>query len=615
MNANVLRNKIIVFTLISVAGLLAYSNTFTVPFQFDDDGYVVNNPIIRSFHYFLHPSEVMRLNQQSPTAFPVGLRYAFMTRFLGYFSLAMNYHLHGLDVVGYHIFNLLLHIINSFLIYLILINTFRTDLFSNRAAEIGSNSHDVIALLSSLLFVCHPIQTHAVTYITSRFVLLATFFFLLSLFLYISSTMSTADSKRRVLYAAALVSAVAAMVTKEFTFTLPLVITLYDLIFLPRSTPERIKTLAPFSLTLFIIPTLIFIQQGKLQSLDSTMRVITAADVSQISRSDYLLTQFRVIETYIRLLFFPVNQSIDHYVPVYHSLLQPPVFVSFALLLILISTALYLCFVSENARRYPALKVLSFGILWFFITLSVESSIIPLGELIAEYRVYLPSIGMIVAFVSLIFFVADRYPEFKKTNKTVIAVSCTLALLILLVTTYVRNTVWKDEITLWENAVKTSPTLVRPHQNLGTYYSMRGRLEDARNELMTALKLDPNNYELHNNLGIVFKKLGDYDHAIQEFQTVMAIMPSDAMVHYNLGNVYLEQGRLQEAIQEYKINLKAVPDYDDAHLNLGIAYKRNGQLSEAVREFTAAIALNPRNESAKSNLASCTREMGTAGNK
>ncbi|HUI68351.1 MAG TPA: tetratricopeptide repeat protein [Nitrospirota bacterium] len=614
MNTNLLRNKFFVFTLICVAGLLAYSNTFTVPFQFDDDGYIVNNPIIRSFRYFLHPSEAVTLNQQSPTAFPIGLRYAFMTRFLGYLSLAMNYHLHGLDVAGYHIVNLLLHIINSFLVYLILRNTFKTALFSNREAEIGSNSHDAIALLSSLLFVCHPIQTHAVTYITSRFVLLATFFFLLSLFLYISSTMSTTDGKRHVLHAAALVSAAAAMVTKEFTFTLPLIIMLYDLVFLSRSTPDRIKTLAPFSLTLFIIPTLVFIQQGKLQSLDSTMRVITAADVSQISRSDYLLTQFRVIITYIRLLFFPINQSIDHDVPVYHSLFQLPVFASFTVLLTLISMAVYLCFVSNKASKYPVLKVLSFGILWFFITLSVESSIIPLGELIAEYRVYLPSIGMIVAFVSLGVFFANQFPELKNPNKVVIATFCTLAIIIL-VTTYVRNTVWKDEITLWENAVKTSPALVRPHQNLGMYYSMRGRLEDARNELVTALKLDPNNYKLHNNLGIVFKKLGDYDRAIREFQTVMAIMPSDAMVHYNLGNVYLEQGHLQEAIQEYKTNLKVVPDYDDAHLNLGIAYKRSGQLREAVREFTAAIALNPQNESAKSNLASCTTEIGTARNK
>jgi Flp pilus assembly protein TadD len=300
---------------------------------------------------------------------------------------------------------------------------------------------------------------------------------------------------------------------------------------------------------------------------------------------------------------------------VYHSLFQLPVFASFTVLLALISLAVYLCFVSNKAGKYPALKVLSFGILWFFITLSVESSIIPLGELIAEYRVYLPSIGMIVAFVSLAVFVAERFPGFKKTNKTVISVLCALALIILPITTYVRNSVWKDEITLWENAVKNSPALVRPHQNLGTYYSMRGRLEDARNELVTALKLDPNNFELHNNLGIVFKKLGDYDRAIREFQTVMAIMPSDAMVHYNLGNVYLEQGRLQEAIQEYKTSLKVVPDYDDAHNNLGIAYERSGQLSEAIREFTAAIALNPRNVNAKNNLANCTRKIGTARNK
>jgi cytochrome c-type biogenesis protein CcmH/NrfG len=587
MNTNLLRNKFFIFSLISVIGLLAYSNTFTVPFQFDDDGYIVNNPVIRNFHYFLHPSEITALNQQSPTAFPIGLRYAFMTRFLGYFSLAINYHLHGLDVAGYHIVNLLLHIINGFLVYLILRNTFRTNIFSNPAAGIGSNSRDKIALLSSLLFVGHPIQTHAVTYITSRFVLLATFFFLLSLFLYISSRIATTDGKRHILY---------------------------DLIFLSSSRLERIKTLAPFSLTLFIIPALVFIQQGTLHSLGSTMRVITAADVSQISRSDYLLTQFRVIMTYLRLLFFPVNQSIDHYVPVYHSLLQLPVFASFAVLVALISLAVYLCFVSNKARDYPAIMLLSFGILWFFITLSVESSIIPLGELIAEYRVYLPSIGMIVAIVSLAVFVAEIFPEYRNANKTVIYVFFALALIILPVATFVRNKVWRDEITLWENAVKNNPTLVRPHQNLGTYYIMRGRLEDARNELMTALKLDPSNFQLHNNLGMLFKKLGDYDRAIREFQTVMAIAPSDAMVHYNLGNVYLEQGRLQEAIQEYKTNLEVVPDYDDAHNNLGIAYERSGQLREAIREFTAALALNPRNIKAKNNLANCTKKIRTPGN-
>ncbi len=612
---NLLRNKLFIFSLTAVLGLLAYSNTFTVPFQFDDDGYIVNNPVIRSFHYFLHPSEVASLQEQSPTAFPIGLRSAFMTRFLGYFSLALNYRLHGLSVAGYHIVNLLLHIINGFLVYLILVNTFKTELFSNRAAATGSSSREVIALLVSLLFVCHPIQTHAVTYITSRFVLLAAFFFLFSLYLYISSTISASNGKRRVLYAASLVSAVAAMVTKEFTFTLPIVITLYDLVFLSRSKPERIKALVPFSLTLFIIPALIFIQQGKNQSLDNTMRVITAADFSQISRIDYFLTQFSVIITYIRLLFFPVHQSIDHEVPVYHSLLQLPVFASFSVLLALIVMAGYLCFISDKAKKHPALKVMSFGILWFFITLSIESSVIPLGEFIAEYRVYLPSIGMILAFVSLVFFIAEQSPRAAHLNRAVIPVFGALALVVLPVATYERNTVWKDEITLWEDAVKNSPASVRSHLNLGTYYSMRGRLEDAKSELMMALRLDPNNFEIHNNLGIVFKKMGDYDRAIREFQTVIAIMPSDAMVHYNLGNVYLEQGRLQEAIQEYKANLEIVPDYDDAHNNLGIAYKRSGRLSEAIREFTTAIALNPRNINAKNNLASCTRKTGAAGNR
>jgi len=591
-----------ILILIALVGLLAYSNTFNVPFQFDDDAYVVNNPAIRSFDYIFAPTAVNALTERSPTSVPPALRYAFMTRTVGYVSLAANFRLHGLNVAGYHAFNLLIHILNGMLVFLVVKATLNTDRFASPVGEDPAWPRQMIPIVSSLLFVCHPIQTQAVTYISQRFASLASFFYLLSLLSYILARLESTGRIRPAAYAASLLSAVAAMLTKEFAFTLPFVIAFHEMTFFEGSARERIRRLAPFAATLLIIPMLVFLRQGDVGALDSTMRVITAADVSNISRTDYLLTQFQVIVLYLRLLFFPVGQNVDHDVHVPLSLFEMPVFLSFLFLLALFSTGVFLQIVAGRRKEVPELRLASFGILWFFVTLSVESSVIPLGELAAEYRMYLPSVGLIVAVVSV---TSCAFRKFmKKRGKPPAALYGFFAVVILAlsVATYQRNTVWGSEIALWEDAARKSPRKVRPHQNLGTYYFLQGRLEDARRELVTALALDPDNYEIHNNLGLVYKKWGAYDLAVREFAEVLKLNPEDPMAHYNLGNLFLAQGNIPEAIREYRIALERIPEYDEVHNNLGIALEKNGEFPEAIREFQMAIRLNPDNKNARDNM-------------
>jgi len=611
MDTRLFGNKYFTLILIALLGILAYSNTFTVPFQFDDDAYVVNNPLIRTFHYFAAPFDVAELDRLSPDSFPVSLRYAFLTRILGYLSFAVNYRVHGLDVAGFHILNLILHLANGSLVFLILRATLNRDSFSSGETRPGGSFTRAISVIVPLLFVVHPIQTHAVTYITSRFVLLASFFFLLSLFLYSKAIISTVPRARYLFYASALISAVSAMLTKEFTFTLPLVIALFDLTFLTGTWRERIKRLTPISLTLCIIPALVFIQQGKFHALDSTMRTITAADVSKITRADYLLTQFRVMATYLRLLFIPVNQNLDYDFPVYHSFFSMPVLLSFLLLLSLISVGFCCYYITSKRRDYPELRFTAFGIVWFFVTISIESGIIPLGEIIAEYRLYLPSFGIIVAFTAFVHLAIRKLSTSPLLKGRMFTGLFSAAIIVLAVTAHARNGVWKDEISLWEDAARKSPARLRPHQNLGTYYSMKGRLEDAKRELLIALKLDPGNFELHNNLGIVYRKLGDNDRAIREYTAALQLMPDDAMARYNLGNVYLAQGNYPEAIKRYGECLRMIPEYDELHNNLGIAYEKTGRFDYAVAEFEEALRLNPQNMNAKNNLASLLRYSGS----
>jgi protein O-mannosyl-transferase len=596
--------------VIIFVGGFAYSNTFTVPFQFDDDAYVVNNPTLRTFRYFTSPSEITTLGQQSPTSFPIALRSAFMTRIVGHLSLAVNYHLHGLHVVGYHVVNLMIHILNGILVYLILMATLKTEYFSSLSFTGTLEPRATIPIACSLLFVSHPIQTQAVTYISQRFTVLAAFFYLLSLLLYIRFRISSPGRKRPMYYVIGLGSAVAGMLTKEFTFTLPIIIALFEMTFFSGNRRDRIRIIIPFAATLLIIPVLIFIQQGTWNALDSTMRSITAADETNIPRIHYLLTQSRVIILYIRLLFLPIGQSVDHAVPVYTSPFDLPVLFSFISLLALFSFGVYLYFAAKRKREYPELKLVSFGIIWFFVTLSVESSVIPLGELVAEYRVYLPSVGMILAVVSLVIYAARRASVIWSQSRGIFYGVLGIAIISLGIGTYLRNTVWASEVSLWEDAAMKSPAKTRPLQNLGMYYSMQGRLAEAEEVLQKAIRIDPRNYELHNNLGIVYRKQGDLDGAIREYSIALQLQPTDPMAHYNIGNIYLAQGNLEGAIQEYQVSIRLAPDYDEAHNNLGIAYERSGKIDAAIMEFKRAISLNPENFNARNNLELCMKKAG-----
>jgi tetratricopeptide (TPR) repeat protein len=612
MPVNLAHKNYLILAMIVLIGLLAYSNSFTVPFQFDDDGYIVHNPTIRTFHYFLVPSDVATLSRQSPESFPVSLRYAFMTRIVGYISFAINYKLGGLSVVGYHLVNLLIHIISALLVYLIVKATLKTDYFIAAAGRNDTWSYELIAGASALLFVGHPIQTQAVTYISQRFASLAALFYLLSLFSYIRFRTSPPEHGRYRWYLTAVISAIFAMLTKEFTITLPIVVSLYEFTFLSGKGRERIRVLAPFAVILLIIPAIVFFKQGTLSAIDSTMRTITAADVTNIPRSHYLLTQFRVVVLYLRLLIFPINQNVDHDVPVYTSLLDLPVFLSFLLLLALFSAGVLLSILSRGKKEHAELRLASFGIFWFFITLSVESSIIPLGELAAEYRLYLPSIGMILAFVSLLAYALRRFKRHKMLRSEIVYGLIGALVVLLSVGTYERNRVWASEISLWEDAARKSPAKLRPHLNLGTYYGFQGRLEDAKREIMTALTLAPTNPELHNNLGMIYRKMKAYDRAIDEYTTVLKLAPEDAIAHYNLGNVYLEQGRILEAAREYQVAVRMIPDYDEAHNNLGLAYCESGQFDAAIREYNLALRINPQNVKARNNLANCIRKAGAS---
>ncbi len=613
-------NKHIIHALIIIViGLIVYSNTFNVPFQFDDKSNIVENPVVKNLNNFLGPLKGEGSAGYSPSKIT----------YLGSLSFALNYRLNGLDVTGYHVVNFIIHILNALLVYLLVILTFRTH--AVRQATNKGETGGFIALFSALLFLTHPLQTQAVTYIVQRLASLATFFYLLSLVMYIKWRITSQNTEHRTLssviwYLGSVFSAVLAMKTKSIAFTLPLVAVLYELIFFEGKITKRLINLIPLLLTMLIIPSSIINLAGPAGDLIGDVSESTKVQTS-MSRWDYLLTQFSVIVKYIRLIFLPINQNLLHYQTRYNSFFDATVLLSFGFLLLLLSIAVYILF-SRHSNH--GLRLVSFGIFWFFISLSVESSIIPIKELIFEHRVYLPSAGAFISITASLFLIANRFKDKWPQGKNAVIAVLAFIIIILSAATYSRNIVWQDDVTLWEDVVKKSPDHPVGLNNLGEAYAGKGQLDKAIDCFNRAIVIYPKLAEAYSNIGIAYSRKGQPDKALFFFNRLVAIRPDYFKAYYNLGKIYGQvkqfdkaiynfnkaialnryhaesynylglagfiTGDIDKAIEQYLKAVRLKPEYAEAHYNLGVAYSKKGLLSEAEEHFQKAAILRTRKQ-------------------
>ncbi len=599
--------------LITFAVFLAYSNTFHVPFHFDDIDNIVKNPVIKDLRYVTDPSWIDSKDNTDHFDLPKWGKPLFKRRFIGYLTFAMNYAIDGLNVRGYHLVNILIHAANAVLLYWIIILTFRTPHFpsgTSQGSSPSAGSRDLIALFTALFFAVHPIQTQAVTYIVQRFASLATLFFLLALLMYIQFRLSGLESgaasrpfssraalKRYAAYSVSFASVVLAIKTKEFGMLLPAVITLYEFMFFEGSVKKRLQYLVPFGLTIAILPLTLLSMSGSLPGaggIDNIAAIQSGAQEGAFSRTDYLFTQFRVIVTYIRLLFLPIDQSLDYDYPIYHSFFEPQVALSFLFLLSIFAGGLYLYHrsrVEETSYRH-LYRLGSFGIFWFFLTLSGESSIIPIADVIFEHRVYLPSIGFFITLSSIVALVSTRWEDRTGTMKKFLAAVLTLLVVALSAATFARNVVWQSRTSLSEDDVWKNPGKARPHTDLGYIYAEQGRMSEALHHMKIAIALNFYYPEAHYNLGHTYAAMGQMEQAIYEYK-LAAIEHDYVDAHSHLGLAYAKLGRTEEAIKEYRIALELAPYSVETHYSLGDAYAALGRREEAVAEYRTALRLKP----------------------
>lgn len=578
--------RVIHYSIIIIVAIIAYANSLDVPFQFDDAPNIEHNLIIRDLSHFSDPSGA------EGTQFYGSVR----RRFIGYLSFALNYAVNGLDVTGYHVINLIIHICNAFLVYLLVGNTFQTPVMKISVRE-EARRVSIIALFCALVFVVHPVQTQAVTYIVQRFASLATLFYLGSLLCYVRFRLSGSPREGLVYYALSIGSALLGINTKEIIFTLPLIIVVYEMIFFRGNLKKRMLPLAPYALLMVLIPLMIL---GTKESLGEILAGLTESTKVQteMSRWDYLFTQMRVIVTYIRLLILPVNQNLDYDYPVYHSLFDPPVFVSFLLIASLMAFAGYILYRSgKEERPDPYRLLIALGILWFFITLSVESSVIPIVDIIFEHRVYLPSFGAFIAITGAVMWVVQRKrPLMKKA-----AIVTVVAIIVLTGATHARNKTWQSELSLWEDVIKKSPNKARGYYNVGVEYNELGRRKDAIEVYKKAIALKPDYADAYFNLGLVYNNLGDFDKAITSYEKAIEYDPDLYKSYYSIGHIRHEQGRYKEAIDFLKRSLEKKKNHAPSYTMIGLSYYNLGKYDLALKNFDEAISLDPGEYKARNN--------------
>jgi len=569
-------------------GALSYANTLEAPFVFDDAHNILGNTNIR----------VSELNTRS--LIKAGFGGPLKTRPLAYISFALNYYFNGFAVQGYHAVNITIHLMTGVFLYLFI----KILLKRVQAQEFFYKNDRTIAFLSATIWLVHPVQTQSVTYIVQRMNSMAAMFYIMSLFFYVQArdlkadgrALSTSASDKTIanlnnkshvgvrirpilLFVLSALAGGMALCSKEIAVTLPVMIFIVEWFFYQGLSRKWVIRQG-----MVWLGVLIFIVIAGSFFIDSPRFSYQNYNFSLTQR---LMTEFRVVATYIGLLLFPNpgRLNLDYDYSISQSLFDPPATIfSLILIVILLYTAIAI------AKRQ---RLISFSILWFVINLVIESSVIPL-DIIFEHRLYLPSMTVWLIIILAVFKTS--------TDKKLLSVLFFAVILLFASWTYERNTVWSDRETLWRDAVSKAPGNSHAHTSLGRALQAKGRVEGALSEFSRAINIDPRNEEAHYRMGQIHLQKGRYSSALEHLKKAAQLDPVFPETHLLLGNTYFRMNDNRLAVQHYSEALKRKASYVDALANRGAALVRLGHFQEAIVDFKKALTINPNHQTAKINL-------------
>ena len=531
---------------ICVVVLAAYYNSFGNSFHYDDTHSLVDNPHVRSL------SNVPRFFHDPGTfsAMPEARMY----RPVLLVTYALNYAMDGYELFGYHLVNLLLHLANAWLVWLV-------------ASAVSGRRGG--ALAAALIFAIHPVLSEPINYISSRSSLLAALFFLLAFRLLVEASQRQPTRRHHVLIP---LFCLAGLGSKSIAITFAAVGAVYLATCRhPRCRPWQLLAAPSLASIAYALWT----------------RSIIVKAVAQPVRPllDQWATQVKAFVFYIQTAALPVELSVEPQFAV--SCFWDRHVIAAALALLSLGAIVF-----SLRRRSP---LLALAAAWSVLTL-LPSSLLPLHVLVNEHRLYLPMVGACLGVGAL--YSASQTPRLRK-----------IALLIgafFIVLVIQRNSTWRNEETLWGDAVAKGPLMARPHVNVGKEYVEQGLYLEAIAASRRALAIDANLERAHYNIGTAYLHRQEMERAIASFRRALEINPDLMEAHTNLGNALKEQGLYSEAVSSYRRAL-TLSDNAAIHHNLGSTFLSAGLYDSAEVRFRAALDRDPSPRESWEGLAKTLR--------
>ena len=595
--------------LIPAATLLAYANSFSGPFIFDDGPWIELNPHIR------HLWPLWDILQAPQGAAGTGRPVVCLT-------LALNYAVSGLDPWSYHVLNLMIHTSAA----LVLFGIVRRTLQGQRLGDRFGTQANGLAAAVAVCWAVHPLQTECVTYIIQRMESLMGLFLLLTLYCVIRGYQSP---RRSWWYATAVVCCALGMGSKEGMIVAPIIVLLYDRIFLANSWAElwkqRSALYAALAATWLILILLVVV---------NTARVGGLIGSTGVSCWGYAKNQFGAIAHYLRLTFWPDTLCLDYGWQV------SPLPRSWKMMGAMVIVSLVM------ATGWALANALPMGFLgaWFFLTLAPTSSVMPIQDMVAERRMYLPLAAVVTLMVIAAWNALSALS--RRFKLTPIALGWAFFALIagvLAWRTAQRNHDYHSSIVIWTDTIRQRPQNGRAWMNLGSsYYNAgqfdsavassqralellpthtparasaytnlanvrfsQGRYREAITYLSEALRVNPYDANAHTNLGAALQRLGDRKQAMVHYRTAIRLQPDNAIAHYYLSLLLTDLDDFDEALRELQIARRLLPDRPEIPFKLGVLLSNHGRYSEACANFTEALLLKPDFEEARQYLRFC----------
>lgn len=560
--------------LIGLLTLIAYSNTFSIPWHFDDEHAIQTNKEIRDLQGCLS-------------------RIGSSTRSLVMATFAINYAIGGLDPRGYHVVNLCIHGLASICLFGWLHRILGTD-------------RRYIAFFAAALFAVHPLATQSVTYVTQRLSSMAGLFFFLALWMW-AVFRTTSGRRSNLAYVACLIAALAGMFCKEMALAIPLALVVADLSLhwrgpalmeaeLNSARPKRLpfSNILAWTLPILLIPAFLirtgFISMGRNpENVAVTLNLNEDAQAANVTRAVYFFSEWRVlVEWYLQRMLIPMNLSISPPFTAVSGPTDAPTVISGVILVSMLLLGTWLAFRPGPIER----RLAGFGLLLFFLGLGITSTFIPTTEFIQEQRAYASLAGVVTAVVIGI----SALPFLRRARCAVLG----LIVVVFAGMTYARNQIWRDRLALWQSAADlweasgfNQPMAARTYTNLGVWLRDAGRLPEAEARHRQALKADPNYPLAHINLGNLLSMTGRNEDSLSHFDAALRVKPNHHIALNSKGTALARMGRVNEAKPLFEKAVAISPDYPAAHRNLANALAAEGRQNEAIKEYQIALSLNP----------------------